>query len=617
MPFPEWLIEQIRQRIDLVELVGEVVALKRVGKNYAALCPFHSEDTPSFFVHPERGIFKCFGCGKGGNAITFVMEYYRMSFPEAVRFLAQRAGIPLPEEAERSPEHEAHQRVTALYQVLQVAAQFYQEALSRAGGEVARKYLSGRGVRAETVKRFGIGYAPEGWDTLLEHLRQRGFHEALMEEAGLVSRSEHGKPYDRFRHRLMFPIYDPIGRVIGFGARRLREEEAAPKYLNSPATPLYDKSRVLYGLYHARDALRAQGYAVLVEGYLDVITLHQAGIDTAVATAGTALTEEHLRVLRRYCQQVFVVYDADRAGQQATLRALELALRQGFEVKVVLLPEGEDPDSFVRAHGVEAFRLRQRHAIPFLDFVVLQYQRQGILQTPGGQAQAVRHAVRLVAAIPDPLMHDFLLRHLATRFALPERLLYEEFQRQRRESPEPKAAPVRVSPPAPTVPSPPSLGLLPEEEQLLRLVLLSPSLCSPQQWALIEAALLSERARQLWAFLRPVLERGVDPVTAFATDPELQRREETQLLLQLVIVREMPSPKWTQFVPEYSEPDARRLLQEQLLRLQLRRVEEQLRHLQQPQQLPRSWEEEQQRLQRLQELALRRQQLMQQLSGMQ
>jgi DNA primase len=415
----------------------------------------------------------------------------------------------------------------------------------------------------------------------------------------------------------MFPITSPSGKVIGFAGRLLQAIPNQPKYVNTAETPLYRKGEVLYGLYQAREAIRARDEALLVEGYADVLALHEYGFEEAVASGGTALTPEQARLLSRYTRRVTILFDGDEAGLRATLRALEMLLTLNFEVRVLRLPQGEDPDSFVRAHGVEAFRLRLRHAIPFVDFVVLQYQRQGILQTPSGQAQAVRHAVRLVAAIPDPLMHDFLLRHLATRFALPERLLYEEFQRQRRESPEPKSAPVRVSPPAPTVPSPPSLGLLPEEEQLLRLVLLSPSLCSPQQWTLIETALLSERARQLWAFLRPVLERGVDPVTAFATDPELQQREETQLLLQLIIVREMPSPKWTQFVREYSEPDARRLLQEQLLRLQLRRVEEQLRHLQQSQQLPRSWEEEQQRLQRLQELALRRQQLMQQLSGMQ
>lgn len=614
MPFPEWLIEQIRQQVDLVELIAEVVPLKRVGKNYAALCPFHAEDTPSFFVHPERGIFKCFGCGKGGNAITFVMEYYRMSFPEAVRFLAQRAGISLPEEPDNTPEQEASRHIAALYRVLQAAARFYQEALTRTGGESARRYLQRRGVQTETVRRFGIGYAPDGWDALLEHLRQRGFHDALLEEAGLVSRSEQGKLYDRFRHRVMFPVYDTIGRVVGFGARRLREEEASPKYLNSPATPLYDKSRILYGLYHARDALRAQGYAVLVEGYMDVLSLHQAGIDTAVATAGTALTEEQLRVLRRYCQQLFVVYDADRAGQQATLRALELALRQGFEVKVVLLPSGEDPDSFVQTQGAEAFRHRLRYAVPFLDFVVLQYQQQGLLETPSGQAQAVRHAVRLVAAIPDPLVHDFLLRHLATRFALPEQLLYEEFQRQRRQYGEQKSVSVRAAQPRQTAPPSPAVELLPEEEQVFRLLLLSPSLGAPQEFDRIAESLFSEQARQLWGVLRPLLERGTDPVMALTADPDLQQREEAQLLLQLVIIRETPSPKWAQFLPEYTEPDAQQLLREQLLRLQLRRVEEQLRHLQHSEHLPRSWEEEQQRLHRLQELALQRQQLMQQLS---
>ncbi|MCS7170029.1 MAG: DNA primase, partial [Candidatus Kapabacteria bacterium] len=363
MPFPEWVIEQVRQQVDLVELVGEVVLLKRVGKNYAGLCPFHREDTPSFFVQPERGIFKCFGCGKGGNAITFVMEYYRLAFPEAVRFLAERFGIALPEEAIKGGEKQG-ELARSVYQALQAAASYYHEALFRPEGTDALAYVTSRGLQESTLRRFGVGYAPETWDALLRYLHQRGFDEAVLEEAGLVNRSERGGVYDRFRHRLMFPIHDTIGRVVGFGARRLREEEATPKYLNSPATPVYDKGRLLYGLYHARDALRTNGYAVLVEGYMDVLTLHQAGIATAVATAGTALTVEQLRLLRRYCRQLFVIYDADRAGQQATLRALELALQEGFEVKITLLPEGEDPDSFVRAQGAKALRLRLDHSVP-------------------------------------------------------------------------------------------------------------------------------------------------------------------------------------------------------------------------------------------------------------
>lgn len=610
MPVPEWLLEQIRQRIDLVELVSEVVSLKRVGKNYAGLCPFHTEDTPSFFVHPERGIFKCFGCGKGGNAITFVMEYYRMGFPEAVRFLAERAGISLPAEGE-SFRQESRQEL--LVRALQAAARFYSQMLTSADGATALSYARKRGLQVGTLQRFGVGYAPDRWDALREHLCSQGFHETVLEEAGLVVRSESGRLYDRFRHRLMFPVYDPIGRVVGFGARRLREEEATPKYVNSPATPVYDKSRLLYGLYQARDALRVHGYAVLVEGYLDVLTLHQAGITPVVATSGTALTVEHLRLLRRYCQQLFVVYDADRAGQQATLRALELALSEGFEVNIVLLPEGEDPDSFVRAQGAEAFHLRLRHAVPFLDFVLLQYQRQGMLGTPQGQAQAVRHSVRLIASIPDRLLHDFLIRRVATRFGIAESVLYEELAQQCRAMRSEQRPPRVTSPPQDRASASGRvrLDLLPEERQLLQIVLLHPAVWSELTQA-GRPEFISEKGRQLWGFLCSLRERHPDPLAALVADVELQQGEEGQQLMEIAIVTESPSPRWGELV-QSEPPDEHRLLRESLLRLRLRQVEEQLHHLRQLHAQQSSWEEQRQLLQQLQELIVQRQRLMQYL----
>ncbi len=613
MPLPEGLIEQIRQRVDLVELVSEVVALKRVGRNYAGLCPFHSEETPSFFVHPERGIFKCFGCGKGGNAITFVMEYYRMGFLEAVRFLAQRIGITLPTAGEEEEARkESHEQL--LLQALQAAARFYTQMLTSAEGAAALQYAYRRGLRMETLQRFSIGYAPERWDALLQYLRERGFHEAVLEKAGLVVRSERGQLYDRFRHRLMFPIYDAIGRVVGFGARRLREEEATPKYLNSPTTPVYDKSRLLYGFYQARDAFRTNGYAVLVEGYLDVLTLHQAGVTPVVATAGTALTVDHLRLLRRYCQQLFVVYDADRAGQQATLRALELALAEGFDVHIVLLPDGEDPDSFVRAQGAEAFRLRMRHAVPFVDFVLLQYQRQGMLETPQGQAQAVRHVVRLIASIPDKLLHDFLIRRVAARFGIAESVLYEELARQRQGLHAERTLP-RIAPAQPdTAPQPERarLRLFPEERQLLQTILLCPAVWSElAHGGPVEFA--SEEGQQLWEFLCSLRKQYDDPLAALVADMELQQSEMGQRLMEIAIVTESPSPRWWQFT-QSDPPDERRLLRESLLRLRLRRIEEQLQRLRQLYGQHGSWDEQRQFLRQLQELLVQRQQLVQQLT---
>ncbi|MCS7177244.1 MAG: DNA primase [Candidatus Kapabacteria bacterium] len=612
MPFPEWLIEQLRQRVDLVELVGEVVSLKRVGRNYVGLCPFHQEKTPSFFIHPEWGIFKCFGCGKGGNAVTFVMEYYRMSFPEAVRFLAERVGLSIPEEEGRDTQR--NDLSTLLYKALQVAAEFYHELLFRPEGAPARAYAYSRGLTTETLRTFKVGYAPDQWDALLQHLRRRGFHDTVGVEAGLIVQAEpQGNRYDRFRHRLIFPIYDSIGRVIGFGARRLREEEAGPKYVNSPTTLVYDKGKVLYGLYQARDALRSQGYALLVEGYMDVLSLHQAGIRAAVATAGTALTVEQLRLLRRYCRQLFVVYDADRAGQQATLRALELALQEGFEVSIVTLPEGEDPDSFVRLQGEEAFRLRIRHAVPFLDFVLQHYQRQGKLQTPAGQAEAVRHSIRLIAAVPDRLMHDFLIRHVASRFGLSESLLYEELARQRRTQSLQQTAPAASLPTPSTAISPAPPKMLPEEQQLFRVVL--NSAWAEVDKAAIRAALVSEPAQQLWDLLCNLAEQYGDPLAALIAKEELQQSELWQQLLELAIVREAPSQNWKQYTYDTMQLSARRLLEEGLLRLRLRKIEEQLQQLRSRQGSVESWEEQRRLLEEIQHLAEERQKVLRQLAG--
>jgi DNA primase len=612
MPFPERLIEQIRQRTDLVELVSEVVPLKRVGKNYAGLCPFHAEDTPSFYVHPDWGIFKCFGCGKGGNAITFVMEYYRMSFPEAVRFLAERAGIELPEEPTEERELSHTQQ---LYRALQAAARLYHSLLFSPAGTTAYRYALGRGLSEQTLRQFQLGYAPNAWDTVLTELRRQGFSEALLLEAGLLVRSEQGTLYDRFRDRLIFPIHDTIGRVVGFGARRLREEEPTPKYINSPATPLYDKSKLLYGLYHARHALRSNGYALLVEGYMDALALHQAGLDTAVATAGTALSRDQLRLLRRYCQQLFVVYDADSAGQQATLRALELALAEGFDVRIVVLPAGEDPASFLQSQGKEAFLMRLRSAVPFLEFVLLEYQRRGALDTPEGQVQAVRHAVRLIATIPDRLLHEFLLRRLAARFALPESLLYAELQavganQSSTASPSPPPRPsTEAAAPAPS----PLKELLTEEREILRALLLQPHLRHQLQPGEPESVLLSERARQLWQLIQELTQRYAEPVLTIAADPQLQQSTEGQLLLELAIVQQSPSPRWLEYVQEFRELDWGAVLRENLLRLRLRGIEQRLQQLRAAQAQAQSWTQQQQLLHQIQELLDERLRCQQQL----
>ncbi|SHK05038.1 DNA primase [Rhodothermus profundi] len=453
MRIPEATIEAIRAAIDIVEVVGEYVSLRRRGSNWFGLCPFHEEKTPSFSVNPTLGIFKCFGCGVGGDVFAFIQQIERVSFVEAVRLLAERAGIPLPD-----GEEDTHDLRPALYHALRFAARFYFEQLSHPEiGQVARAYLKQRGIRPEAVRRFGLGYAPDAWDALLKAATQAGIQPEVLEQAGLVlPRKERTGYYDRFRHRLMFPIFSHTGRVVGFGGRLLTPHPDQPKYINTPETPVYHKGRTLYGLYQARQALRAQGEAILVEGYTDVIALHQAGIEHVVATSGTALTPDQARLLARYVRRVVLLYDADAAGQQAALRSIELFLARGLSVYVVSLPPGEDPDSFVRAQGARAFQeYLQRHRRDFVTFHYELARRQGQLDTPEGEAEVARTIVEAIARLPDPLLREPYVRRAAELLKIPPVRLLEILQATEtapaREAPSPRSTSVSLPPQPPPV----------------------------------------------------------------------------------------------------------------------------------------------------------------------
>ena len=332
MRIPDETLAAIRASLDIVEVVGAYVPLKQRGSNYFGLCPFHQEKTPSFSVNPKLGIFKCFGCGAGGDVFAFIQQIEGVSFVEAVRLLAERAGIPLPQ-SEEAGEDERE----PLFQALRFAARFYFTQLTHeTSGKLARAYLKSRGVRPATAQRFGLGYAPKAWDALATAAVASGFRLGVFEQAGLVlPRRERGGFYDRFRHRLMFPIFSHVGKVVGFAGRLLEPDPEQPKYINSPETPVYQKGRVLYGLYQARHAIRKLEEAILVEGYTDVIALHQAGIEHTVATSGTALTLEQVRLLARYAKRILLLYDADPAGEQAALRSIDLCLAQGLPVKTL------------------------------------------------------------------------------------------------------------------------------------------------------------------------------------------------------------------------------------------------------------------------------------------
>ena len=429
MRIPESKIEEIRRASDVVDVISGYVKLKKRGKNYLGLCPFHTEKTPSFNVSPERQMYHCFGCGVGGNVFTFVMEYEKVSFIEAVRTLAERAGISLPQEGVEDKEKQTESE--ALYNVCRAAARFfYDNMMNTVEGKLAYEYFKHRGFTDDTIRSFGLGYSMNGWDTLLKFAEREKLPVEDLVKAGLLIKREDGSGYyDRFRGRAMFPVFSVTGRVIGFGARKLREDDPLPgKYINSPETPIYIKSRTLYGIAQAKDAIREKEFAILVEGYADLISVYQAGIRNIVASSGTALTEEQIELISRYAKRITLVYDADSAGSKATMRGVDLIIEQGLDVRVARLPEGDDPDSFVKKNGGDAFAKLVEDAVSFLDFKARMFQAEGKLDTPDGQTEAVRSIVSTIAKMKDELKRNFYIKNLSERYGIYESTLYRELE---------------------------------------------------------------------------------------------------------------------------------------------------------------------------------------------
>lgn len=350
-------VQQILSRIDILDVVGSFVKLKKRGANYLGNCPFHNERTPSFTVSPSKEIFKCFGCGKSGNTISFVMEHEKLSYVEALRWLAARYNIEV-EETERTPEQKLQQQASeSLYIINQFAQKFYVEQLfdTEAGQEIGLSYLKERGFTEAIIKKFGLGYAPDQRDALAKKAIANQYNAELLQKAGLVvNRNE--TLVDNYRDRIIFPVHSNTGKVIGFGARLIKSNDKAPKYINTPENELYVKSKILYGTYFARHAIDKADECLLVEGYTDVISLHQAGIENVVASGGTSLTQDQLRLVKKYTKNLTIIYDGDAAGIKAALRGLDMALEESLNVKLVLIPGKEDPDSYVRKVGENEFR---------------------------------------------------------------------------------------------------------------------------------------------------------------------------------------------------------------------------------------------------------------------
>jgi DNA primase len=411
MLYPQYFIDDLKNRADIVRIIEAFVPLKKKGANFWGNCPFHGEKTPSFSVSPAKGFYKCFGCGKSGNAFTFLMEQEGLNFPEAIKRVAEMSGIPLPEPVDdeqfkRSKKRREEKKKTSdeVIQLNQWALEFWERELQESYDEAAkaREYLLNRGISEETQKTFRVGYAPDTWDSVLTLLKEKGADNNLIELSGLVSINEEKKRvYDRFRGRIIFPVLDANGQPVAFGARILDKGE--PKYLNSPETPAYIKGEHLYGLFQNKDEIKKRKTAILVEGYLDLIALYQAGVRLCVASLGTALTENQAKLLSRFARKTVVNYDGDSAGVKAARRAIEPLLAEDFEIEILVLPNGQDPDDFIRANGVEAYRDQYRNAYPHLQFVLDNAVRERNLALAKQKAEAIEDVLPAISAVRNPI----------------------------------------------------------------------------------------------------------------------------------------------------------------------------------------------------------------------
>ena len=430
------LKEEIRDAADIVEVVGDVVKLKRSGNGFSGLCPFHNERTPSFHVTPRLGIFKCFGCNESGDVFSFLMKTQGLTFPEAMRVLADRYGIELPEDQGDEPTHQQQER-EGIYHALTFAGLYYHRQLRESDeAEEARNILHERGFDPATQKAFGLGYAPGGGEQLLEEAHREGIDDEYLLKADLIKPSTRGDGYyDTFRNRLMFPIFHPSGKLIAFGGRVIGDNKRTAKYVNSAQTEVYNKSEVLYGLNFAKNEIRREEEVILVEGYTDVISMHQAGLKHVVSSSGTSLTKDQIRVLKRYTQKMLMIYDADEAGQTAMVRGIQTALEGGMDLMLLTLPDREDPDTFIRRQGEKAFReLRAASAVDFVTFLIGRARESGELDHPSNRAALIHSVIELISRMPDELQRQVYVQHLHQQTQSfrkgSDRELFEELGRQ-------------------------------------------------------------------------------------------------------------------------------------------------------------------------------------------
>jgi DNA primase len=520
--------ERVKQQADIVRVIGEYVRLKKSGANFTGLCPFHQEKTPSFAVHPVKQIYHCFGCGAGGDVFKFVMEMEKSPFPEAIRTVAEKCGIAIPKPRERSPEERReNQQRSALVEMHREAAAFFARALHDSSeGKVAGAYLEDRGLDREAMKRFGLGFAPSSGDALLRFLKQK-YPEKLLDVSGLISRDQSGRAYDRFRRRIIFPITNESGKVIAFGGRAMGDD--TPKYMNSPETPIYTKSTVLYHLDRAKEALRQSDFAVLVEGYMDAIAVARAGIANVVASCGTSLAEPQIKLLGRFTRRVIVNYDPDTAGQAATERSISLLLESEFDVRVLALPGKADPDKFLKEQGVDAYRNLLAQSPPYLDYLIAR-ARQMDRTTAAGKVAALNFLMPYVQRLPNRLLRSEWATRIASELRVDEPVLREALRRaaaERRSEVKPNAS--LLGP-----------AVKPAERQIIRMLVeadgFREKLASELAHDSLHRGLECERLLDL---LISKVGDHPDPATLAAALEERERR-----LLFEVLFEPVPEPTW-------------------------------------------------------------------------
>lgn len=611
MHIPEHIVEQVRSHNDIVDVIGEHIKLTKAGKNFKGLCPFHHEKTPSFSVNQELGLYKCFGCGKSGNSITFLMEYAGETFVDAVRLLANRAGISIDLDESTEEDKLELSRKDKAYRLMAEASKLCSTELLTENGRVAKNYFLRRGFSQDVLTQFEVGYSPDDWQKTMNSMIKQGFTLETLADAGMIVQKEDGKTYDRFRGRAMFPVHDPMGRVIAFGARILTNEKDQPKYINSPQSLIYDKSTVLYGLYQAKQTIRQLDSALLCEGYADVMTLHQFGFTNAVASSGTSLTKEQLQLLSRYTKNVVIIYDGDTAGVNATIRGVEIALESGFEIKIVTLPNNDDPDSFLRANSAEALQTYIRNAPTFIEFMAEYYKKNGMLTTAKGQADAVRGLVGLVRKVQDNLQHDFIIRQIAQRFGINESLLYDELRKsgysqstnnttqyvevaQQKEYPQPQnrkqfsgkgyksASKKQYLPPQEPPPQFKQYSIKPEERELLSLAITSPSVFAMLEdtYSVTTETFISEDAKAIYSAVQHAHHHGTEVAGHIMMNPQLSLSAK-DIITDILFASDKPSANWERFNIEITAPKPESILRDVLLKLRLSKVQVELSDIQQ------------------------------------